>query len=185
MRGLTTSVVFLLLILFTQHGNADVLGSSASGFLVKSEATVSGTPDKVFNALVSDIARWWDSDHTFSGDSRNLTLEAKAGGCFCEALPNGGSVRHLEVVFVSPGKTLRLTGALGPLQGSGLAGSMTWSLQADGDSTRVELGYGVGGYYQEGVQEIAPVVDSVVRDQRRESQSGDRRWKSQGTKIRE
>jgi uncharacterized protein YndB with AHSA1/START domain len=165
MRGLTTLAAFLPFVLLTQGSEADVRSSSDFGFIVKSEATVAGAPETVFNTLVGDIARWWDPAHTFSGDSGNLSLEAKPGGCFCERLPNGGGVRHLEIVFVSPGKTLRLIGALGPLQGSGLAGSMTWSFGADGDSTKVELTYGVGGYYQGDIQELAPIVDSVLRGQ--------------------
>jgi len=165
MRSLTTLVAFFLLVLLTQGGEADVLSSSNFGFLVKSEATVAGTPETVFNTLVGGISRWWDPAHTFSGDSGNLSLEAKPGGCFCEEMPNGGGVRHLEVVFVSPGKTLRLIGGLGPLQGSGLAGSMTWSFGEAGDSTNVGLTYGVGGYYQGDIQELAPIVDSVLRSQ--------------------
>jgi hypothetical protein len=147
------------------RAGADVLSSSPVGFTVRSEASLGASSESSYNALTRHIASWWNPNHTFSGDSKNLTLDARAGGCFCEALPDNGSVRHMEVVFASPGKTLRMIGALGPLQGSGLAGSMTWGFQDEGDSTRVVLTYSVGGYCGEDIQEIAPVVDSVLNEQ--------------------
>ena len=165
MRGITASIALCLLFLLARQGEADVLGSSGAGFLVSSEATIGGTPAATYDAFVNHIARWWDPAHTFSGDSENLTLEAKVGGYLLEELPNNGGVRHLEVVYVSPGETIRLLGALGPLQGSGLAGSMTWSFAEHADSTAVSLNYSVGGYFNGDLQELAPVVDSVLRGQ--------------------
>jgi hypothetical protein len=117
--------------------------------------------------------RWWGISpiggirHTFSGDAGNLSIDARPGGCFCEALPNGGGVRHLEVVYVASGKTLRMSGGLGPLQAAGVAGSMTWSCEGAGDSTKVEMVYSVGGYFREGegTAQLAPLVDRVLRGQ--------------------
>lgn len=165
MHRIAAWVVFLFLLAPAYDGGADVLSSSPSGFLIKNEASIGADPDSVFDALVKHIGGWWDPAHTFSGDSRNLTLQATVGGCFCEALPNDGGVRHMEVVYIAPGKTLRMTGALGPLPGTGLTGSMTWSFQENGDSTKVGLSYSVGGYYDGDFQQIAPVVDSVLRSQ--------------------
>ena len=52
-------------------------------------------------------------------DAKNLSIDARPGGCFCEKLPNGGGVEHARVVYVAPREVLRLSGALGPLQGVG------------------------------------------------------------------
>jgi hypothetical protein len=38
---------------------------------------------------------------------------------------NQGGVRHMQVVYVDPGKTLRMIGGLGPLQSMAATGSMT------------------------------------------------------------
>ena len=115
--------------------------------------------------LIDQIGKWWDPDHTFSGDSRNLSIDPKPGGCFCERLPDNGGVHHLTVVMLSPGKELRLTGALGPLQEAGVAGNMSWKLSEAGGRTRVELTYSVGGYRSGGLGSIASGVDSVLRGQ--------------------
>jgi hypothetical protein len=164
MRALAKALILIPFILLPRTGKCEVMSSSASGFLVRNIVKVHAVPDSVYRAFVSHVDRWWDPEHTYSGDSGNLSLDPRPGGCFCETLPDGGGVRHLEVVFVSPGRTLRMTGALGPLQGSGLAGSMTFGFQADGDSTIADLTYSVGGYYGD-LQQITPVVDSVLRSQ--------------------
>ena len=111
------------------------------------------------------IGRWWDPAHTFSHDSRNLSLEAKPAGCLCERLPDGGGVEHMLVVYASPGKLLRLTGAIGPLQEAALAGTMTWTLSQAGETTRVELSYAVGGFRVGGFRDLPAVVDGVLRGQ--------------------
>ena len=49
-------------------------------------------------------------------------------GCWCEKLPNGGGVRHMQVVNVMPGKMLVMTGGLGPLQSMAATGSMSFKL---------------------------------------------------------
>jgi uncharacterized protein YndB with AHSA1/START domain len=135
-----------------------------TGFLVKLEANVNAPAAKVFDALVGQIGSWWNPQHTYSGDAKNLSIDAQPGGCFCEKLPNGG-VEHLRVVYVAPREVLRLSGALGPLQASGVTGSMTWKLTSGTNNTRVELSYSVGGFIQGGFEKIAPAVESMLDDQ--------------------
>ncbi len=145
--------------------HAAVVDSTQAGFLVRSEAVVHAAPDSVYRALTARIGAWWDPEHTFSGDSRNLSLDATPGGCFCETLPEGGGVRHLTAVSAAPGRLLRLTGALGPLQGAGVAGSLTWSLARVADGTKVRLDYSVGGHFLGGLAARAPAVDEVLGGQ--------------------
>jgi len=164
-RGLGLVGFLLLVLLGAAPAHAAVVDSTQAGFLVRSEAVVHAAPDSVYRALVGRIGAWWDAEHTFSGDSRNLSLDATPGGCFCETLPQGGGVRHLTVVFASPGRLLRLSGALGPLQGAGVAGSLTWSLAPDRDGTKVSLDYGVGGHLPGGLGALAPAVDRVLGGQ--------------------
>jgi len=164
-RRLGLIVPAVLVLLGTGRVRAAVVDSTQAGFLVRSEAVFPAPPDSVYRALTGRIGAWWDSEHTFSGDSRNLSLDATPGGCFCERLPEGGGVRHLTVVFASPGRLLRLAGALGPLQGAGVAGSLTWSLSPDPGGTRVRLDYSAGGYFPGGLPGMAPAVDVVLGEQ--------------------
>ena len=164
-RRLGLIVPVVLVLLGTGPARAAVVDSTQAGFLIRSEAVVHAAPDSVYRALTGRIGAWWDSEHTFSGDSRNLSLDATPGGCFCESLPEGGGVRHLTVVFASPGRLLRLAGALGPLQGAGVVGSLTWSLTQAQDGTKVRLDYSVGGYFPGGLAGMATAVDTVLGEQ--------------------
>jgi uncharacterized protein YndB with AHSA1/START domain len=143
---------------------AEVLNVAAGGFEVRETAHIAAPPDQVYAALLLP-SRWWSSDHTFSRSAANLVLDARAGGCWCETLPNGGSVLHLTVVYVSPGKALRLRGALGPLQGLAVDGAMTWSVQSAAGGTDVSMTYAVGGYVKDGFEDLSKGVDHVLGEQ--------------------
>jgi len=136
-----------------------------TGFLVKLEANLNAPTAKVYDALVGQVGSWWNPQHTYSHDAKNLSIDPRPGGCFCEKLPNGGGVEHLRVAYIAPGEVLRLSGGLGPLQSSGLAGSLTWKLTGDGDNPRVQLSYSVGGFIDGGFEKIAPAVESMLNEQ--------------------
>lgn len=114
---------------------------------------------------VTQLAAWWDPAHTWSGSAKNLTLEPKAGGCFCEKLAGGGSVQHARVVFAQPGKLLRLSGALGPLQDMAVTGVLSFALAPDGPGTRITLTYRVSGALTMDAAKLAPGVDQVLNGQ--------------------
>ena len=143
---------------------AEVESVGANGFEVRETVHVAAAADKVFAALLQP-ARWWSSEHTLSGSAANLVLDARAGGCWCENLPDGGSVEHLHVVYVAPGKALRLRGALGPFQGLGVEGSMSWSLKPSANGTDIFVSYAVGGYAKDGFDGAAKAADHVLGEQ--------------------
>ena len=158
-------LLVVLLFAVTVGSPAAVVEVNASGFLVRHEAVVDAAPDRVYRSLAAEVGSWWHPEHTYSKNPKNLSIDPRPGGCFCEKLPDGGGAEHLRIVFVSPGKKLRMVGGLGPLQQSGLAGSMTWTLTPQGSSTKVELTYDVGGHMSGGLDKIAPAVDSVLGEQ--------------------
>ena len=137
---------------------------AANGFTVKITTHIAASAAKVYAALV-DPARWWSSDHTFSGDAKNLHLEARAGGCWCETLPGGGSVLHMTVVYVDPGKAIRLRGALGPFQSLGVDGALTWTLKPAGNGTDLSTTYQLGGYNKDGFAQLSHAADGVLSSQ--------------------
>ena len=159
---LTLAILFAI---FVVPLRGEVIESAATGFLVRNTAAINAPPATVYGALTDSVGGWWDPAHTFSHDARNLSIDAKPGGCFCERLPDGGGVQHMSVVYASPGKLLRLTGAIGPLQEAALAGTMTWNLLQAGGGTTVELTYAVGGFRAGGFRDMSTVVDGVLRGQ--------------------
>jgi uncharacterized protein YndB with AHSA1/START domain len=143
---------------------ADVISATASGLALRETAHVAAPPGKVYAALIEPF-RWWSSEHSFSGSAANMSLDAKAGGCWCENLLHGGSVLHMTVVYVDPGKTLRLRGALGPFQGMAVDGAMTWTLEPANGGTDVTMTYNLGGFVDGGFQGMASGVDGVLGEQ--------------------
>lgn len=138
---------------------------AAGGFLVRHEMSVAAPPARVYDALVREVGLWWNPSHSFTGDAKNLSIDARPGGCFCEKYPNGGFVEHLRVVHAAPDRMLRLSGALGPLQAHGLAGGLTWRLAGEAGGTKLELTYSVGGFMADGFDKIAPAVERVLGEQ--------------------
>jgi uncharacterized protein YndB with AHSA1/START domain len=147
---------------------ADVVDRSSNGFTLKTTVQVAAAPERVYRALL-DVGAWWGKDHTYSGDSRNLSIAAQPGGCFCETLANGGAVEHGRVVNLVPGSLLRLSSALGPLQELAVAGAWTWQIAASKDAagpgSTLTMTYAVGGYAPGGLDKLADVVDQVISQQ--------------------
>jgi uncharacterized protein YndB with AHSA1/START domain len=157
-RGFAAIVSVLAL---AGQATAEVKSATPNGFEVVSIATIAAPPDRVYSAL-GEIGHWWSPSHTFSRDAANLSIELRAGGCFCEQLKGGGSVQHLQVVYAAPGEGLRLRGALGPLQMEGVDGTVSWTLKPTEDGTSVTQSYVVGGYIRGGMEQWAPKVDRVL-----------------------
>jgi uncharacterized protein YndB with AHSA1/START domain len=160
-RGLTP---LILVFPVASPSAAEVKSATPNGFEVTTVATIAAPTDRVYTAL-GEVGRWWSPAHTFSRDAANLSLELRAGGCFCEQLKNGGSVQHLQVVYAAPGEGLRLRGALGPLQIEGVDGTLSWTLKPAGSGTSVTQSYVVGGYIRSGMEQWAPRVDRVLDEQ--------------------
>lgn len=156
-------IIALLILLITSTGHAEVVHQSASGFHIRHRLVLSAEPKAVYQAL-SRVGRWWESAHSFSGDARNLSLEAKAGGCFCEQ-GKGMSIEHARVIHADKNKRLRLVGALGPLQELAVSGTLSFTLKPETSGTELLLDYRVSGHLADepkGLAIWAGPVDSVL-----------------------
>lgn len=142
---------------------AEVIAADTTGFQVRTTLDVAAEPGRVWAALI-EPGRWWQSSHSWSGDAKNMSIEARAGGCFCERWA-GGEAAHMLVWFVKPNQELRLHGPLGPLSLEGATGGMTVKLEPQGKATRLTLTYTVGGRLPGGAEKWAPLVDGVLRTQ--------------------
>lgn len=162
----------LLAAVLPAGAHARVAEVTANGFVVRHVAEVPRSVDETWAVLVKPSV-WWDSEHTWSGEAANLSLDARAGGCFCELLPGAspgaparGSVEHMRVVYVERPRALRMTGALGPLQSDAVNGTLTIQLKADpATGTQVLMEYVVGGFSRTSFDKLAPAVDGVLAAQ--------------------
>jgi len=154
-------VAIFAVMLVPAAAHAKVVSQSATGFSLMFQADVPGDTQSAYEKFVS-IGSWWDASHSHSGDSKNLSMDVKNGGCWCETLPNGGFVRHMEIVHAAPGETLVLSGGLGPLAFMGVSGAMAIRFQKMYHMTRVTMEYSVGGFDAAGFKGMAKAVDGVL-----------------------
>ena len=158
-------ILFLVFVTGISVSRAEIIDSSSYGFTVRHEYLVKTVPDSLYLYFYRDISQWWSSMHTFSGNAVNLILQPKANGCFCEKLKDGGSAKHMTVIYAEPGSVIRLSGGLGPLQGMAVNGVLTVEIKAEGGSAKMIMTYVVGGYSATSIGSLAPKVDRVLGEQ--------------------
>jgi len=160
-----TSLLCVAMLAAVCPASAEVVDKGPAGFTVRVEQRTAAPPAVAYKAFVESLGAWWDSEHTYSGSATNMSIDARPGGCFCESFPAGGGIEHARVIYVEPGKILRMQGALGPLQSSGVASALTWSFEPAAGGTRVTLTAATGGYLPGGFDKVAALVDGVLTGQ--------------------
>lgn len=165
MKMLVSSAAALAAALFAPRSEAALESKAGDGFLVKHVFEIAATPKRAWAALLKP-GDWWPRDHTWSGDATRLSIDARAGGCYCERW-KGGEAEHARVVMAIPEDTLRMNGALGPLQALAVTGVLTVKLAAsdDGKATTGTVTYRVSGDSLHALEGFAPAVDSVIGQQ--------------------
>ena len=158
-------VLMIAAALAASPASAEVVSSSPNAFEVRHQASVPVPPARLWAAL-GDVARWWHPDHTYSGDSANLRLDLRPGGCFCETTPkNGGGIEHLRVTYVAPGERAVLTGGLGPLLFEATAGVMDIEVKPAEGGSALRLTYRAAGFARNNAAALAKPVDTVLGEQ--------------------
>jgi uncharacterized protein YndB with AHSA1/START domain len=153
------------LALAAAGAHAEATGVSPSGFLVTHRLQVDATPAQVF-AAIGHPERWWNGEHSWSGDAAHLSLGLHAGDCFCERW-DGGSVEHARVVYVARDAAVRLDGALGPLQALAVQAVLTFGIKAVDGHTTLQVTYRVSGNPEAALDKLAGPVDAVIGEQAR------------------
>jgi uncharacterized protein YndB with AHSA1/START domain len=141
-------------------GMAEVKLASPSALLIEHRYSTTATPAAAWQVLVHPEL-YWPSDHTWSGDARNMSLDPVAAGCFCERWPSG-SADHGRVVMAVPGERLRILALLGPFQELAVSGVLTVVLSPKADGTEATVTYRVSGDDSHKLDAMAPIVDKVI-----------------------
>jgi hypothetical protein len=167
-RFLAKSCVCMAVALAGSLGSAaqaEIVNAGPNGFNLRHVIDAPNVAAPTVWAALADVSKWWDPEHTYSGDARNLSLDPVVRGCFCEKLSLYAGIEHATVVYAQPAKTLRLIGALGPLQEFGVTGALTWQIEAAAGGSKVTMTYNVGGFADRPLSDWAPIVDEVVSGQ--------------------
>lgn len=165
LRTILAALAGLASIAAAAPAHAALAAVAPSGFTSQITVTTKADPVRAWRAFFKP-QDWWSGSHTYSGDARNLRMEARAGGCFCERLPRDGAVKHGEVVLLIPDRTVRLSAPLGPLQE--MAASAAWTVQvagAEGGGATITWTFVVAGADAENWATLSKAVDSVMQEQ--------------------
>lgn len=143
--------------------HAEVAAAEPASFTIEQSHEFANPAKEVWRA-VGRPQDWWDGDHTYSGDSANMRLNLRPGGCFCEQW-KGSFVEHGRVVLAMPEQMLRIDGALGPLQEMAVTGVLTYAIAEENGRARLTMTYRVSGAAGDKLDELAPLVDQVMGGQ--------------------
>lgn len=145
---------------FPVAAGAAVKLATADAVLIEHRFTIEVSAAKAWESLVHP-ERYWPADHTWSGKRESLSIEANAGGCFCERW-DGGSAEHGRVVMAIPGKVLTLSAALGPFLDMAISGILSIGLEEKDGVTTAVVTYRVSGDPAHKLDALAPIVDQVL-----------------------
>ncbi|HET9485361.1 MAG TPA: hypothetical protein VFO79_15475 [Xanthomonadales bacterium] len=157
------ALALLSLSLFALPVHAELTQSAPDALESRHVFRIEKTPAEAWRVLIKP-QRYWPRDHTWSGDPGNLSLEARAGGCFCEKWKDA-SAEHGRVVMSQKDALLRIRGAFGPLQALAVTGVVTVELSAKDGGTEAIVTYRVSGDSLHQLDKFAPVVDKVIGQQ--------------------
>jgi uncharacterized protein YndB with AHSA1/START domain len=166
MRFLVLGLAMLTMAAVAPVARADVVSASPSAFVIHAQRTVSAPPDRVWNGLVQ-VGRWWNPEHSYSRDARSLSLDPRAGGCWCERW-RGGSVEHGRVILVMNQegvRTLRISAPLGPLQAMAVNAILTFTVTPDTAGAKIDMTYRVSGDPSLSLDQVGPGVNVVIMEQ--------------------
>ncbi|GHO60012.1 SRPBCC family protein [Ktedonobacter robiniae] len=120
-------------------GDMDVVDS----LNVHLEITIAASPQKVFEALTTDIAAWWGSPFIKRRDANTIVLEPKVGGRLYEVYGENEGALWGMVSSIRNDEELCLTGSMGMPEPT--YGAVTFTLAPQGDSTQVKLTHSAFG----------------------------------------
>ena len=143
---------------------AEVVSASANGFEISHTVNLVQKPEIAFAAF-GNVAGWWDGEHTYSGEAKNLAMALSPGGCFCERFPAGGGIEHMRVAYLDPGKRIVFTGSLGPLLYEATSGVMDVQVKSQASGSQLILNYRAAGFFKGNAAATAPLVDKVLGEQ--------------------
>ena len=166
MRFVFAAAAFAVL-LAAAPAQAEVASATSNGFLIQAEAEVAATPERAWRAL-GQPGRWWNNEHTYSGEGRRMQVDLRAGGCWCERWGAGQSVEHGRVVLLMEHegvRTLRFNAPLGPLQEMAVNGVLTFTVAPHANGAKITMTYRVSGDPALNLEQMAPLVDMVLMEQ--------------------
>ena len=103
------------LFAFASPASAEVVQRTADSFTLRYAVGAEIDPGDI-PGVMTEVGKWWDSAHTYSGDAGNITVDLRPGGCWCERLADGSAFEHARAISVEADR-LVFDAPFGPLKG--------------------------------------------------------------------
>lgn len=136
---------------------AEIVTRSENAFTLRYTAGMQVAPKDAAPAMTK-LASWWDKDHTYTGDSANLSLDLSPGGCWCETLDSGDAFDHGRTVSVGSDR-LVFDAPFGPLRGKATKAELVVEWPPANRDGQITWTFVVEG---PGVGAMADTVDGVM-----------------------
>lgn len=149
--------VLLAVMITSSYARAEVVSRSADGFTLRFAVGAEAAPEDVVTA-VSELPRWWDPAHTYTGDAANLSLAFEVGGCWCERLADGTIFEHAVVTGILADRVTMIA-ALGPLHDKTTKAELTFGSEPENRGRLVTVDFVVEG---PGLGAMADGVNTVM-----------------------
>ena len=158
-------VPFAFALALSSPAAAEIVSADAHGFEVSNGVNLVIPVNQAYAAF-SRLGAWWSDEHTYSGKAANIQLMLRPGGCFCEAIPEGGGgVEHMRVSVVQPNERIVMSGALGPVLYEAATGVMDVKFERIAGGAKVTMSYRAAGFAKGNADKMAPIVDQVLAEQ--------------------
>ena len=123
MKSVWGALAALALLASASSAAAEVVARTADSFTLRYERGAEIDTGAIPRSLAA-VGRWWDGDHTYSGDAANLSVDLTPGGCWCETLADGTDFDHGRTVSVAADRIV-FDAPFGPLRGKATKAVLT------------------------------------------------------------
>jgi len=106
---------------------------------VELEIRIGARPERVWQALVEEIGRWWHKDFYAGPDPKGFILEPRLGGRMYEDWGNGAGAVWYFVTEIDPPRSLGLSGHMPAAFGGPATSLLRLVLRPEGDGTVLQL----------------------------------------------
>lgn len=105
------------------------------------EIQLEATPERVWKGLTTEIGAWWPEAFYAGGEPgrRQFHLDLRPGGTMGETWEDGGGLLWATVLGVYPHQKLEVRGDYSPTWGGPGCWIGTWTLEAEGNGTRLKF----------------------------------------------
>lgn len=154
-------IVALFALTIATPATAEVTESSSNGFTIALSEPSQRSDAELWQRM-QHPENWWSSAHSWSGDAANMSVEMRAGGCWCERVGDGVVV-HGRILRIDADRAILLDAPLGPLNDAAVTTRLSWRI----DNQRVVWRYQVFGALPMPAAQLAPLVEAVLAEQLR------------------